>query len=216
MTLFRQHPCRLAFRSPRVAAVPSDAGFTAVEVLIVAVILSLVAAMAIPFTSNTLALFRVGGDSRALVNGVSMTKMRAASDFTRARFYVDLAARSFRVEVWQKTAPAQWVQEGGTTWLSQNDNFSFGSAAVAPTDAVSPIAQAPPCLDSASPPNPLANTACIVFNSRGIPVDSLGAPTAADLYITDGITLFGVAVSASGQVRLWRASDTGQPIWTQQ
>jgi prepilin-type N-terminal cleavage/methylation domain-containing protein len=29
------------------------------------------------------------------------------------------------VEVWQKTAPQQWVPEGGTTWLSQNDNFSL-------------------------------------------------------------------------------------------
>ena len=99
-------------RPTGVAGARTDDGFTAVEVLIVALILSVVAAMAVPFTSNTLALFRVGGDSRALVNGVSMTKMRAASDFSRARFYVDLAARSFRVEVWSKTAPQQWVQRG--------------------------------------------------------------------------------------------------------
>jgi len=214
MTLFRHDSHCPAARSVRAATPRSDGGFTAIEVLIVALVLSVLAAMAIPFTSNTLALFRVGGDSRALVNGVSMSKMRAASDFTKARFYVDIAARSFRVEVWQKTAPQQWVQEGGTTWLSQNDNFSFGNAGTPPPDAVNPIAQAAACLDAAN--NALANTACIVFNSRGIPVDPLGAPVASDLYITDGTTIFGVSVSASGQVRLWRASASGQPIWTQQ
>ena len=214
MTPFRHDPSRQATRPDRAAAGRSDAGFTAVEVLIVALVMTVLAALAIPFTSNTLALFRVGGDARALVNGVSMSKMRAASDFSRARFYVDLAARSFRVEVWQKTAPQQWIQEGGITWLSQNDNFSFGNAGAPPPDAVAPIAQAPPCLDAAN--NPLANTACIVFNSRGIPVDALGTPTSSDLYITDGITTFGVAVSASGQVRLWRASASAQPTWTQQ
>ena len=185
----------LHFSTTGVAGARTDHGFTAIEVLIVALVMTVVAAMAIPFTSNTLALFRVGGDSRA-------------------RFYVDLAARSFRVEVWQKTAPQQWVQEGGTTWLSQNDNFSFANAATPPPDAVAPIAQALPCLDNAG--NALANTACIVFNSRGIPVDPLGSPTASDLYITDGTTIFGVAVSATGQVRLWRASTSQQPVWTQQ
>lgn len=185
-----------------------------IEMLIVIATIAVVAAIAAPFTSNTLALFRVGGDSRALVNGVSMAKMRAASEFSLARFYVDLSARSFRVEVWQKTAPQQWVQEGGITYLSQNVNFGFGQAAVAPLDAVSPIAQAPACLDAAG--NPLANTACIVFNSRGLPVDVLGAPTAADLYITDGSSLFGVTTSASGQTRLWRAGAVSAPVWTQQ
>src|SRR5215471_3037457 len=118
MALFRQHPRHPASRGVRAALRRSEAGFTAIEVLI-----------------------------GALVNGVSMTKMRAASDFSKARFYVDIAARSFRVEVWQKTAPPQWVQEGGTTWLSQNDNFSFGNAGAPPPDAVNPIAQATACLD---------------------------------------------------------------------
>ncbi len=196
------------------ASVHRANGFTMIEMLIVIATIAVVAAIAAPFTSNTLALFRVGGDSRALVNGVSMAKMRAASEFSLARFYVDLSARSFRVEVWQKTAPQQWVQEGGVTYLSQSVNFSFGQAAASPPDAVSPIAQAPPCLDAAN--NPLANTACIVFNSRGLPVDTLGAPTASDLYITDGSSLYGVTTSASGQTRLWRAGASQAPIWTQQ
>lgn len=213
MTLFRRDPVIVPRRPPAPSGARSDSGFTAVEVLVVALIISLAAAMAIPFTSNTLALFRVGGDSRALVNGVSMSKMRAASDFSRARFFVDLAARSFRVETWQKTAPAQWVEEGGRTWLQQNVNFNTGGN-VPPPDAVNPISQAPPCLDAAG--NALANTACIVFNSRGIPVDPNGAPLAADVYISDGSTVFAVTVSASGQVRLWRAAVTNQPNWVQQ
>jgi prepilin-type N-terminal cleavage/methylation domain-containing protein len=204
----------LSVRRPASERWGADRGFTAVEVLVVALLCSIMAALAIPFTSNTLKYFRVDGDSRALVNGVSLAKMRAASDFAYARFYVDIGARSYKVQTWNK-ATNQWVDEGGTTTLSTFDNFGFGSAAVAPTDAPSPIAQPPACLNNAGAA--IANTACIEFNSRGLPVDGTGTPTALDsLYITDGSTTFGVVVSASGQVRLWRSPATLTPTWTQQ
>jgi prepilin-type N-terminal cleavage/methylation domain-containing protein len=192
----------------------ADRGFTAVEVLVVAMICSIMAAMAIPFTSNTLKYFRVDGDSRALVNGISLAKMRAASDFSYARFYADLGARSYKVQAWSKTAGA-WVDEGGTSWLSTQDNFGFGAAAVAPPNAPSPIGQAPACLDNAG--NAINNTACVVFNSRGLPVDGTGTPTGKDsVYITDGSTTFGVAISASGQVLVWRSPATLTPTWSEQ
>lgn len=193
---------------------PTDQGFTAIEVLVVAVLVSILAAMAIPFTSNTLKYFRVDGDARSLVNGVSMTKMRAASDFAYARFYVNLAARTYKVQDWNKATNA-WVDEGELATLANLDIFSAGPAAVPPTDAPSPIAQAPKCLDNAGAE--IDGTACAVFNSRGIPVDSTGTPTAADsLYITDGSTTFAIVISASGQVRLWRSPATLTPIWSQQ
>ena len=205
-------------RSPHLAhrscAAGAERGYTAIELLIVVAIMSVIAAMAIPFTSNTLELFRVGGDARSIVNGVSLAKMRAASDFTDARLYVDLAARSYRVEKWQKTAPQQWVLDGSASSLSQNDNFGFGQAGAAPPNAVSPISEAPQCKDNSG--NDLANTACIVFNSRGLPVDNTGAPTSGDLYLTDGITTFGITTSGSGQTRLWKAGAGSAPNWVQQ
>jgi type II secretory pathway pseudopilin PulG len=185
-----------------------------IEVLVVAVIVSVLAAMAIPFTSNTLRYFRVDGDARSLVNGVSMTKMRAASDFTAARFYVDLGARTYKVQDWNKATNA-WIDEGEVATLANLDTFGWGAAASAPPDAPSPIGQAPQCLDSAG--DAIDGTACVVFNSRGLPVDATGTPTGADsVYISDGSTTFCVAVSASGQVRLWRTPAALTPVWSQQ
>lgn len=192
-----------------------EQGFTLVQMLVVLSVAGILSAIAIPFTANTFALFRLGGDARSLRNGVSMTKMRAASDFTLARFYVNLAGGTHHVEIWQKVGPPGWVAEGGTTYLSSNDSFGFGGAAVPPPDAPAPIGQAPPCLDNAG--TAIAGTACVIFNSRGIPVDGTGAPTGADaIYITDGASLYGVTVSASGQLRLWRSPAGPTPAWTQQ
>ena len=43
----------------------------------------------------------------------------------------------------------------------------------------------------------IANTACIMFNSRGVPIDSTFAPTGDDaLYVTDGMAVYGVTVAA--------------------
>jgi hypothetical protein len=105
--------------------------------------------------------------------------------------------------------------------LSTNDTFSKGVVATAPPFTQTPIAQAPNCVTALGVA--IANTACILFNSRGIPVDAsgaaplVGAPTANDaLYLTDGATVYGVTVSATGQIRLWRTNPTSAPSWVQQ
>jgi len=59
----------------------------------------------------------------------------------------------------------------------------------------------------------ISNTSCIVFNSRGIPIDSTGAPTANDaFYITDGSTVYAGTMSATGLFQLWR-TDIGAANW---
>ena len=64
-------------------------------------------------------------------------------------------------------------------------------------------------------PTAVANTACMIFNSRGIPVDSTGSPIGIDaVYMTDGTTVYGVTVSATGFVRLWRTNSTSTPSWS--
>jgi len=56
----------------------------------------------------------------------------------------------------------------------------------------------------------ISNTACILFNSRGIPVDSTGTPTSNDsVYLTDGSGgYFAVTAAPSGRIRIyhWAAS----------
>ena len=56
-----------------------------------------------------------------------------------------------------------------------------------------------------------------MFNSRGIPVDATGAPTAVDaLYLTDGTAVYGVTVSATSAIVLWRTLPATSPSWSQQ
>ncbi len=73
------------------------------------------------------------------------------------------------------------------------------------------LAQAPQCLDDAG--NAVGNTACVVFNSRGIPIDAAGIATASDaLYITGGGGVYGTTLSATSRVQLWWTA-AGTAAW---
>jgi Tfp pilus assembly protein FimT len=193
----------------------TDAGFTAIEVLIVALILTTVGAMAVPMMGNMLGTYKLSGDAHSISNSVAMAKMRAASRFTQTRLFVSLGTKSFHLETWQKGATPGWVAEGGTSVLAAADSFSFGSSAVAPPNTQTTIAEAPPCTDDAGVV--LAGTACVVFNSRGLPVDGTGAPTGIDaFYLTDGVATYAITVSATGMLRLWRTPAHTTPTWALQ
>ena len=185
------------------------------EVLFVCALTGIVSAVALPMMSKTASNFRLSGGAGGLSGAASVAKLRAASAFTQARLYVDLTANAFHIETWRKTGGAAWVTEGGTTNLPSRNTFSFGVVSSAPPNSQAAIAQAPACRDNAG--TPIGNTAFILFNSRGIPVDWAGAPTAADaLYLTDGTAVFAVTLSANGLIKLWRTTPTVTPSWVQQ
>ena len=175
-----------------------------------------------PMMKNTIGDFKLSGDARGLTNAVSLAKLRAASDFSQSRLYVDRDDRSFHVEVWSKTAvPPDWVTEGGVISLSSGDSFGFSVVATAPPNTQNAIGQAPPCLTRLGAA--IANTSCILFNSRGIPVDSngvppaVGAPTGNDaIYLTDNTAVFGATISATGLSKLWRTNPRAAPDWVLQ
>ena len=90
------------------------------------------------------------------------------------------------------------------------------SVGAAPLNTQAPIGQAPPCVTRLGAA--IANTSCILFNSRGIPVDSAGAPPAVGaptgndaIYLTDGTAVFGVTISATGLIKLWRTNPRAAP-----
>jgi prepilin-type N-terminal cleavage/methylation domain-containing protein len=198
-----------------------QAGFSLLELLMVVGLTTVIAAIAVPMMSNTIGDFRIRGDARALNSAVSLAKLRAASAFTQTRLYVDLSANTFHVESWQKTGTPAWVTEGGTTTLSTNDTFSQGVVATPPSSTQTTIGQAANCVGTTG--TAIANTACVLFNSRGIPVaasgapPNVGAPTGNDaLYVTDGTAVYGVTVSATGQIQLWRTKPLATPSWVLQ
>jgi Tfp pilus assembly protein FimT len=194
-------------------------GFSLLEMIFVLGISMVLAAIAAPMMGNALGYYRLSGDAKALSNAVALTKMRAASDFTQARLYVDLSS-GYHIETFKKTPPpGSWVTEGGTTNLSgSSDRFGFGALAAAPANTQAVITQGvtgfAACRDVAGAV--IGNTVCMLFNSRGIPIDTTGAPTGAGaLYVTDGGSVYGITISATGNILTWQSS-AGVATWKQQ
>ncbi len=181
-------------------------GFSALELLIVVAIVIVVAGMAIPKMMSMIQNLRTAGDARDLNGVILMAKMRAASNFAQARVHADLNTQTFWVEV-EPSGATSWATEGGTQLLSTGVTFGFGSLSTPPSNTQATLAQAPACPG-------ISNTACVVFNSRGIPVDSTNTPTANDaLYVTDGQSVTGVTVLATGLTQIWR-SDASTANWS--
>jgi prepilin-type N-terminal cleavage/methylation domain-containing protein len=194
----------------------NQAGFTILEIMVVVGIIGVLSAIAVPMVGNALASFRLTGDARGVSDTVSLVKMRAASDFSRVRLFVDLLGKAYHVESLDKTVtPNHWTTEGGTTSLSQNTSFSFGVVATPPPNSQAVIAQAPQCTDDLGAA--IGNSACVMFNSRGVPIDSTGSPTALDaIYVTDGTAVLAVTVAATGMSRMWRTLPVSTPTWVLQ
>ena len=197
-------------------ALHSHAGFTLTEMMVVVAFMGTIAAIAIPVIASALASMRLNGSIRSISNDAAAVKTKAGAQFTRSRMYFDLGANSYHRETWDQTA-GQWLWDNGPELLPANVTFNFGPVATPPqnTQPTPPgISQAPACMDSAAPPAPIANTACFVFNSRGIPIDALGVPTNRDaVYITDGTTVKAVTVSSTGLLGVWSTPSLAAPLW---
>jgi prepilin-type N-terminal cleavage/methylation domain-containing protein len=193
-------------------------GFSMIELLIVVTIGTVLTVMAIPSLTSILRNMRSDGNTRQLYGAVTLAKMRGAASFSKARIRADISARTFQIEVLDKsTAPPSWKLEGGVETLSPGISYGYASLTTAPSYTQTTIGQAPACQTdaqtAANSVGTVSNTACIVFSSRGIPVDNTGIPTnTGALYITDTTDVQAVTVNAAGSIRTWR-TDKGAASW---
>jgi len=194
-------------------------GFSLIELLMVLAIMGVLAAVTVPMSGNAIRFLKISGDARELSNATAVAKMRAAAKFTQSRLYVDISGRQFYVQTFDKTSNT-WVTEGGATSLSSTVIFGYGPIADPPPDTQTTIGQAPECVNMVgSPPvaTPVSNTACVIFNSRGIPIDTTGSPTGLDaVYVTDGSAVYGITVAATGFIRTWQSHYSSTATWTLQ
>ena len=222
--------------STSVRPAPSnEQGFTFLEILIVIAVISVIGAIAIPGYLSMTKTLRIAGDSRDLNATIALAKMRAAQAFTHARVHADLVANTYALEVWDKSGNGGvgcWTTEGdamvgGVTRCTQTSSpavslssgVSFGFAGVSagnPNPQPAPIQQAPACYDGVAGGtlgNSHSGTACIEFNSRGVPVASNNSLALNDaLYITDQSAVFGVTVIPSGLIQIWY-TDAATTAW---
>lgn len=188
-----------------------SSGFSLIELMATMVLLVTLAAFILPFTRTTLSAMNLSSDARNLASATALAKMRAAAEFSKARVYVNYASKTFWVERWQKTAPIGWVAEGVITTLSSNVSFGFSGATTPPPNTQAAIAQATNCLDNAGVA--LAGTGCIIFNSRGVPIDAGNVPTPnGAFYIAADRTIYGITAGAGGLIQLWQ-NNTVSNTW---
>lgn len=190
-------------------------GFSIVELLVVIALLGIMGAIALPMAQPAINSYEIGGQAHAVAYEVSLAKMQAASGFTQARLYIDLSANSFHLESFDQ-ATSTWVTQGGITTLPSGMGFGYGTLATPPPNTQGTIGQAAACLDASAPPAAIANTSCVLFNSRGAPIDATGTPISTNaVYLTDGQAVYGVAVSLAGLTQLWW-TPTWRTAWQKQ
>lgn len=200
-------------------------GFSTLELLIVVSISFIMAALAIPGYNSIRRMLRIAGDGRDLNGAVNEAKLDAASSFTRARVYADLGANTFHVETWNKTAGC-WQTVGdpnnactvvGTSPvqpLSAAVTFGFSAVGAPPPNTQTVMKQALGCQSNTGGNGQIGNTACVEFNSRGIPIDFRTlAPSGDAFYITDNNMVYGLTVGPTGVTQLWAASANGSSGW---
>lgn len=189
-----------------------DSGFSAVELLIAVAIVGALAAMSVPISGGLIDDIRLRGDAQGLSSAVQLAKMTAAAKFTRARVHVDTNANTYRIEFLQAGA---WTADGGVQYLSRDGRFGAGAVTVPPPNTQAVLAQPPACRDDDDAE--IAGTACVIFNSRGLPVSSAGAPvTTQVVYLRSPSGIFGIVVGATGQLQVWRSAATTNGTWRQQ
>ena len=204
----------------------SQAGFSIIESVIVLGLLSTLLAVALPISRSAVQAFSVSGDARNIGASLSLARMLAGSQSTHGRVYADLSGNTFHVEVWNKTGNC-WQTDGDTnsctqatspiTNLAQGVTFGFGSLTNGPTPPTNSIAQAPACnsgVAGLNPGTPIANTACIEFNSRGLAVDRTGALVVSDsIYVQGdaGTRIFAATVGEAGQPKTFIYTGSWNP-----
>ena len=202
-------------------------GFTILELLVVLAITAIATAIAVPNYQKITQNLRIAGDLRDLNGIVAQAKMQAAANFTHARARANLAPNTFQLEIWSKTGGAGgagcWqtvgdaanpctVAASSVQPLSSGVTFGFDQVAAAPPNTQAAIAQAGLCGNGAagtvSNTATIANTACIEFNSRGIPINAAGNPSGnGALYVNNGNAVYGLTVGATGYALNWSSAD---------
>jgi Tfp pilus assembly protein FimT len=195
-------------------------GFTLMEMVVVFAVGIIIAGVAVPYMNRTLAYMRLSGVARNVANATAAVKIRSAAKYTRARLFVDIGGNSFHLEVLDTSvatpAGGHWTADGGTTYLPSTVTFSTGLVTTPPVNTQPPaqFGQAAKCTNDNLAV--IGNTACIMFNSRGIPTkdDGTGNPTDSDaLYLTDGTNVYGITILATGFIGTWHTPSQAVPAW---
>lgn len=167
-----------------------DSGYTLTDVVMVAALAGLCAAIAIPRISTVFHSWQLYADSRGIATALVSGKLQAVSRATQYQINFTLNNRTWTPQRFNRTSGA-FENDGSPVTLSNgvsNSGIQFQNGSTTPV-----------------PGFPSDSSVSIRFNSRGIPITPAGIPTGSNVvYLTDGQTSYAITVSLLGRVELWR------------
>jgi prepilin-type N-terminal cleavage/methylation domain-containing protein len=191
----------------------SNQGYSLVETMAAMAILGVLGAFSVPMVSSATSGIKLRDHANAIADLIGLAKLRATSEFSRSRLYVDLSDRSYVIQIWDATA-GDWVDEQAPVELPRGIDFGWGDLESPPPNTQAEIAFAAACVDKDE--EAIEDTACIMFNSRGIPIDKDNAPQGGNaFYLTDGTGVRAITVTATPLIRRWWSS-AGAAAWVRE
>ena len=203
-----------------------ERGFSLIEMMMVVGMIGVLAAIVVPITGASLSGSRLRGDANVIRNLVGVAKMRASAQFTRARVFVNRgnpAANppvqgTYVLQLWDRAAAGgagAWVNDGDVNQLSRGVSFGLGGLNAPPPNTQAVINQSPACTTGLTAADPIANTSCVTFNSRGLPIDAGGNlfPGHA-LYVNGDDAVFATTVTTTPLIRFWSSPHLATAVWT--
>jgi prepilin-type N-terminal cleavage/methylation domain-containing protein len=184
----------------------SESGYSLVEIMAATAVLSILSAFAVPMVASSTRGVKLRDQANAIADLIGLAKLRATSEFSRSRLYVDLAAESYVLQIWDGDA-GDWVNEQAPVTLPFGIDFGWGVLETAPpkTQDDDKPKFAAECINKDR--EKIDRTACIMFNSRGIPIDKDNSPLGGNaFYLTDGVGVRAVTVTATPLIRRWWSS----------
>ena len=193
----------------------SESGYSLIEIMAATAVLSILSAFAVPMVASTTTGIKLRDQANAMADLIGLAKLRATSEFSRSRLYVDLAAESYVLQVLDPDTD-DWVNEQAPVDLPYGISYGWGKLEVAPPntqdDDIPKFAAA--CINKDK--EEIEKTACIMFNSRGIPIDKDNSPIGGNaFYLTDGTGVRGITVTATPLIRRWWSS-AGAAGWVRE
>jgi prepilin-type N-terminal cleavage/methylation domain-containing protein len=184
----------------------SESGYSLVEIMAATAVLAVLSAFAVPVVSATARGTKLRDQANQIADLIGLAKMRATSEFSRSRLYVDIAAETYVPQIWD-VAAGDWKNEQAPITLPYGIDFGWGALDKAPpkTQVGDVPKWAAECIDKDD--KVIDKTACIMFNSRGIPINKDNAPIGGNaFYLTDGAGVRAVTITATPLIRRWWSS----------
>jgi Tfp pilus assembly protein FimT len=166
------------------------------ELLIVMGILLVLLGITLPTVTSAVKTYQLSASARGIAGQLALARMRAAAEFTQAQLNVQTSTGSYEIDL----CTTKNTSTGGCTTFTQDPNSGTQYLASGVTFGYGPITT------PAGSQTTIGQTAPIVFNSRGIPIDSNLNPTGnVALYLTNSSgQYYAITVYASGKVTLWQ------------